>query len=93
MHQRGSRDDSVGEAVFDLSETLNMNMIDQAPGVDSQAKAELREACDRFVRGSIDPEAARRSRERMAKAREEIRKRLGVQNIVVDLVRQARDSQ
>ena len=70
-----------------------MKIVDQAAGADSQAQVEAPEVCERIVRGAIDSESARRSRERMAKAREEMRKRIGVQKIVVDLVRQVRDSQ
>ena len=54
--------------------------------------AELQAALDRLSRGIRDPEAARKSRERMDRVREENRKRLGVQNIAVDLIRESRDS-
>ncbi len=70
-----------------------MNTLDETAGMDPAMKAEMQAACDRLVRGVRDPEEARKSRERMAQAREEFRKRLGVQKIVVDLVRQTRESQ
>ena len=43
-------------------------------------------------KGVRDPEAARKSRERMDRMRETNRKRFGVQDIAVDLIREARDS-
>ncbi len=54
--------------------------------------AELQVALDRLTKGIRDPEAARESCERMDRMREENRKRFGVQNIGVDIIRQMRDS-
>jgi hypothetical protein len=39
----------------------------------------------------LDPEIARRVRERSRLATEEIRRRLGIVNVAVELVRQSRD--
>ncbi len=52
---------------------------------------ELQAALDRLSGGLRDPQVARASRERMDRLREENRKRLGIQNIAVDLIREARD--
>ena len=69
-----------------------MNAIDQINGLDPDLKSELQKACDRLAQGIRNPDAARKSRERMARAREELRRRIGIQSIVVDLVRQSRES-
>lgn len=61
-------------------------------GACREAWSELQSALDHVSNGIRDPEAARKSRERMNRLREENRKRLGVQNIVVDLIRRARES-
>jgi len=60
--------------------------------MDPKEKAELQEVCDRVSKGIRDPERARKAIERMNKMREELRQRIGVQNIAVELVRQSRDS-
>jgi hypothetical protein len=52
---------------------------------------ELQAALDRLVQGVRDPEAARKSRERMDRLREENCQRLGVQDISVDLIRKSPD--
>ncbi len=69
-----------------------MQTLEEIGGINLPANAELQEACERFAQGIRDPEAARQSRLRMAEARAEIRARLGVQDVVVDLVRRARES-
>lgn len=51
---------------------------------------ELQTALVRLSQGIRDPEAARKSRERMNRMREENRLRFGMQNIAVDLIRQSR---
>jgi hypothetical protein len=56
-----------------------------------EAWDELQSVLDRLSRGIRDPQAARASRERMNRLREENRKRLGTQNIAVDLIREARN--
>ena len=69
-----------------------MDTIDRIRGIDPKAKAELQDVCDRVSQGIRDPEAARKAIARMNTMREELRQRIGVQNIAVDLVRQTRDS-
>ena len=56
-----------------------MSIDTKIPGNPATALAELRAALDRLANGIRDPEAARKSRERMDRLREENRKRLGVQ--------------
>ena len=70
-----------------------MTTIEQVPGMGPQAKAELQEACERLAVGiQTSPEEKREAIANLNKMREEIRKRIGVQNIAVDLVRQSRNS-
>jgi len=70
-----------------------MTTIEQVPGIDPKAKAELQEACDRLAIGvQTSPDEKREALANLNKRREEIRKRVGVQNIAVDLVRQSRDN-
>lgn len=54
--------------------------------------AELQAAADRLTRGERDPEAAKQSALRMDRMREENRRRFGVQDIGVDIIRQMRDA-
>jgi hypothetical protein len=68
-----------------------MSTTDSAAGVSPGPWDDLQAALDRLSRGIRDPEAARKSRERMDRMREENRRRLGVQDIAVDLIRQSRD--
>jgi hypothetical protein len=60
--------------------------------IPTELMAELQEACDRLARGERDVEAAKAAAREMDRMREENRKRFGIQNIAVDLVREARDS-
>jgi hypothetical protein len=53
--------------------------------------AELRQAAERAAKGVRDPEAMRQAAERMDRLREENRKRFGVQDVGVQIIRQARD--
>ena len=52
---------------------------------------ELQDAAERAAQGIRDPEAMRKSRERMDLVREALRKKVGVINVVSDLVRETRD--
>ena len=45
----------------------------------------------RLMKGERDPEAAKKSRERMDRMREETRKRVGTVEVAVDFVRELRD--
>jgi hypothetical protein len=53
--------------------------------------SELRAAAERAAQGIQDPEAAARARKRMDETRERLKKRLGVVNLVVPLLRELRD--
>ena len=67
-------------------ETIEKSMI--APDI----RSELFEALGRLSQGIRDPEVARKSRERMDHLREENRKRFGIQNIGVEIIREMRDN-
>ncbi len=54
-------------------------------------KHELEELISKLMRGERDPEAAKKSRERMDRMREETRKRVGTVEVAVDFVREHRD--
>jgi hypothetical protein len=56
-----------------------------------QFRAELDEAIRRAISGEREPEILRRACERMDGMREENRKRFGVQEIAVNLIREARE--
>lgn len=58
----------------------------------TESQRELQEALDRVVKGVRDPEAARKALERMKRMAEEMRQRVGVVDVAVDLIREARDS-
>lgn len=74
--------------------TDNINMVSQSKTTNdpSETTDELQCALDRLASGERDPRAAQASRERMDRLRENNRRRLGIQNIAVDLIRAARDS-
>jgi hypothetical protein len=57
-----------------------------------EVMAELQEALDRLSKGIRDSEAARKSRERMDRMREENRRRFGVRDVGVDIIREMRGS-
>lgn len=61
--------------------------------IDTSIMAELRDAADRAAKGIRDPEAMRRACERMDRGREEVYKRVGLLNVAVDLIREARDAE
>jgi hypothetical protein len=52
--------------------------------------SELQAAAERAAAGVRDPEAMRKACERMDRMREENRKLFGIQNIAVELIRDAR---
>lgn len=54
-------------------------------------KHELEELIAKLMKGERDPEAAKKSRERMDRMREETRKRVGTVEVAVDFVRELRD--
>lgn len=51
----------------------------------------LVETLDRVINGIRDPAASRKALDRLARGREEMRNRLGVVEVAVDLIREARD--
>jgi hypothetical protein len=53
--------------------------------------AELQQAARRAAKGVRDPEAMRLASERMDRLREENRKKYGVQDIGVQIIRESRD--
>ncbi len=53
--------------------------------------AEMQEAAERVAKGIRDPEARRKSAERMDRIREEIRQKHGVLDIGVPAIRELRD--
>jgi hypothetical protein len=56
-----------------------------------QARKELEEVVDRLINGVRDPEAIRKSRQRLDRMREELRQRIGTVEVAVDLIRDARN--
>jgi hypothetical protein len=81
------------EAVdYHVEEIGAMNKPEANTPIVPGSVAELQEALNRLAQGVRDTEAARRSRERMDRMREENRKRFGVQNVGVDIIREMRDS-
>jgi hypothetical protein len=59
-----------------------------------QALADLKEAARQAMAGAQrDPELVRRIQERARAAREEVRKKLGTQEIGVKIIREMRDAQ
>jgi hypothetical protein len=70
-----------------------METIEQIPGLDPKAKAELQEACDKLAKGiAFTPEEKDEACKRMDRIREENRRLFGEQNIAVELIRQTRDN-
>jgi hypothetical protein len=70
-----------------------MKTIEQPSGMEPQSRLELQEICDRLASGT--PTSAEQKRQALAtlkKMQDEVRKRIGVQNSAVDLVRQSRES-
>ncbi len=59
------------------------------PTIDT--KRELEEAIARLIKGIHDPVAAQKARERMDKTREEIAQRIGIVDVAVELIRDARN--
>jgi hypothetical protein len=62
-------------------------------GISPEAMAELEEVVARIMRGERDPEAMRLAAERMDRTREEMRQRVGIVDIAVQLIREGRDEE
>lgn len=70
-----------------------MNTIDEFTGMDFALKAEMQAACDRLAKGlPFSREEKERAAAEIDRMREENERRLGLQNVAVDAVRQFRDS-
>ena len=68
---------------------MNADELDQ-----SQALSDLKEAARQAMPGAErDPELVRRVQERARAARDQLRKKLGVQEIGVKIIREMRDAQ
>ena len=57
----------------------------------SDGRSELGEVIARLMKGVRDPEAGRKAREEMDLMREETRRRIGIVDIAVGLIREARN--
>lgn len=62
-------------------------------GISPDAMAELEEVVARILRGERDPKAMRLAAERMDRTREEMRQRVGIVDIAVQLIREGRDEE
>ncbi len=70
-----------------------MNSLEANTEMDPAMKAKMQEACDRVSqRERIAPEERKAAAARIDRRREANAKKLGIQNVAVDLVRQIRDS-
>ena len=71
-----------------------MKTIEQI-GIDPEVLADLEEVCRQTARGGIlrDPELVRRITGRADRARAEMVRRFGVQDISVEIIREARDAE
>ncbi len=70
-----------------------MNTIQERTVLPPEVMGELQDAADRAAKGVRDPEAMRKSRERMDRLREEIRRKHGLLDIAVPAIRELRDGQ
>jgi len=61
--------------------------------IESTGMKELKDAIDRLVRGIRDPIVADKARQEMDRMREETRKRVGIVEVAVEFVRDARDQE
>jgi len=68
-----------------------MKSTDVSP-VSPEVMAELREAAERAAKGIRDPEVMRQACEHMDHLSEEIRQKMGVQDIGVRIIREIRDA-
>jgi hypothetical protein len=61
---------------------------------DGTPLADLQAVIDSMITGKpLDPEVARRVRERSERATEELRRKYGEMNVAVDLIREGRDEE
>ncbi|MGH6796323.1 MAG: hypothetical protein ACREDH_14270 [Methylocella sp.] len=84
-----SKPSSLESFDFETNSCQNRGMsIDTIETADAMKK--LQDAVDRLTRGVRDREAMRKARQEMNRMREETRQRIGVVDMAVDLVRDAR---
>jgi hypothetical protein len=57
----------------------------------AELMAKMQEAADNAAKGIRDPQVMRKASDEMDRMREELRKRIGVVDMAVNLVRDARD--
>ena len=70
-----------------------MKTLNQTNGIPAELMAELQQACERVAkRIPYSKEERQEAARRIDRRREENAKRLGIQNVAVDLVRASRDS-
>jgi hypothetical protein len=68
-----------------------MNFTEEIAGMDPRLKAAMQAACDRIAKGgSFNKQERERAAAEIARIREENARIFGVQNIVVDAVRESR---
>jgi hypothetical protein len=78
-------DKAASKTTIDVMATINPNTV---PTDDLQA------VLDHVISGTpLDPEVTRRVRERSSALRQELRKRHGILNVAVDLIREVRDEE
>lgn len=88
INRRGDRSDtSVLTGVHNGVDNQDMNTLQSCS---ADLMGQLEEAVRRAASGVRDVEAMQKACERMDRMREENRKRFGIQNVAVDLIRDAR---
>ena len=72
-----------------------MNTTTKLPGsvLPPEVLADLQDAINDLMRGVRDPEKMRLACERMDRMRKELRQRVGILNVAVDLIREGRDEE
>jgi hypothetical protein len=66
----------------------------ESNGVPAEINDDIQAVADAVAAGRpVDPDVARRVREQSEKIQEELRRRYGVREIAVDLIRQGRDEE
>ena len=68
-----------------------MAIAENPPAIPAEDLAELEQTIQDLIKGIRDPDAMDRAAQEMDEGREEIRQRLGVLDIAVELVRESRD--
>ena len=73
-------------AVDFISDSTDNDCMDSTP-----TTTELQEAADRAAKGIRDPEARRQASQRLDQLREAVRRRVGIVDVAVEFVREARE--